>query len=241
MAVPVVEAVAVSRRYMQGGHAFDALLPASFQVWPGDRIALIGASGCGKSTLLQLMADLDRPSGGALSWPALGASGTLRPSKIGMVFQAPSLLPMLSVIENVELPMRLDRAAGGVRQRAAAALDAVGLAGLEDKLPDELSGGQAQRVGIARALAYRPALILADEPTGQLDHVTAQATLGVMLDTLRGSTTALVVATHDPAIAARLDAVWTMSYGRLSALTAAEPTDSEPTDPEPIGGERALQ
>jgi len=227
MTVPVVEAIAVSRRYTQGGQPIDALLPASFRVWPGDRIALIGASGCGKSTLLQLMADLDRPSGGTLSWPALGVSGALRPSRIGMVFQVPSLLPMLSVIENVELPMRLDHAEEEVRSRAVAALEAVGLAGLEDKLPDELSGGQAQRVGIARALAYRPALILADEPTGQLDHVTAQAVLDVMLDTLRGSATALVVATHDPKIAARLEVIWTMSHGRLVALPVAEPIASE--------------
>ena len=222
MTRPVVEATLVSRRYTQGGQDIEALLPASFLVWPGDRIALIGASGCGKSTLLQLMADLDRPSGGVLSWPALGPSGTLRPSSIGMVFQAPSLLPMLSVIENVELPMRLDRSVDGVQARAMTALEAVGLAGLEDKLPDELSGGQAQRVGIARALAYRPALILADEPTGQLDHATAEATIGVMLETLRASATALVVATHDPTVAARLDVVWTMAHGRLTLPATAK-------------------
>jgi ABC-type lipoprotein export system ATPase subunit len=214
-ATPLIEAAGVSRRYTQGDQAIDALLPVSFQVWPGDRIALIGPSGCGKSTLLQLMADLDQPSGGTLSWPGLGASGTLRPQRIGMVFQVPSLLPMLSVIENIELPMRLAGDAQDSRARAVAALGAVGLAGLEDKLPDELSGGQAQRVGIARALAPRPPLLLADEPTGQLDHATAQTVLDVMLDTLRGTQTALVVATHDPTVAARLDVVWTMSYGRL--------------------------
>ncbi len=214
-ATPLIEAAGVSRRYTQGDQAIDALLPVSFQVWPGDRIALIGPSGCGKSTLLQLMADLDQPSGGTLSWPSLGASGTLRPQRIGMVFQVPSLLPMLSVIENIELPMRLAGDAQDSRARAVAALGAVGLTGLEDKLPDELSGGQAQRVGIARALAPRPPLLLADEPTGQLDHATAQTVLDVMLDTLRGTQTALVVATHDPTVAARLDVVWTMSYGRL--------------------------
>lgn len=214
-ATPLIEAAGVSRRYTQGDQAIDALLPVSFQVWPGDRIALIGPSGCGKSTLLQLMADLDQPSGGTLSWPGLGASGTLRPQRIGMVFQVPSLLPMLSVIENIELPMRLAGDAQDSRARAVAALGAVGLTGLDDKLPDELSGGQAQRVGIARALAPRPPLLLADEPTGQLDHATAQTVLDVMLDTLRGTQTALVVATHDPTVAARLDVVWTMSYGRL--------------------------
>ncbi len=215
-AIPLIEAADVSRRFTQGGQTIDALLPALFQVWPCDRIALIGPSGCGKSTLLQLMADLDQPSSGALSWPGLGASGTLRPSRIGMVFQVPSLLPMLSVIENIELPMRLAGAGSESRARAVTALGAVGLAGLEDKLPDELSGGQAQRVGIARALAPRPPLLLADEPTGQLDRATAKTVLDIMLETLRGTQTALVVATHDPTVAARLDVVWTMSYGRLA-------------------------
>lgn len=224
-ATPLIEAAGVSRLYTQGSQTIDALLPASFQVWPCDRLALIGPSGCGKSTLLQLMADLDQPSGGTLSWPGLGASGTLRPSRIGMVFQVPSLLPMLSVIENIELPMRLAGAGQESRERAAAALGAVGLAGLEDKLPDELSGGQAQRVGIARALAPRPPLLLADEPTGQLDHATAQTVLDVMLETLHGTQTALVVATHDPTVAARLDMVWTMSYGRLAIPAPVMPLE----------------
>ena len=215
MPVSVVEAVAVSRRYGQGSHPVEALAAVSFQVMPGDRIALMGPSGSGKSTLLHLMADLDSPSGGSLEWPALGSSGTLRPSRIGMVFQVPSLLPMLSVAENVELPMRLDRCPDAARARAMAALEAVGMAALAEKLPDELSGGQAQRVGIARALANRPALILADEPTGQLDRATAQAVFDTLLGMLEGSPAALVVATHDPAVAARLDAVWTLAHGRL--------------------------
>jgi ABC-type lipoprotein export system ATPase subunit len=223
--IPLIEAADVSRHFTQGGQTIDALLPASFRVWPGDRIALIGPSGCGKSTLLQLMADLDQPSGGILSWPGLGTSGTLRPSRIGMVFQVPSLLPMLSVIENIELPMRLAGDGQNSRVRAAAALGAVGLAGLDDKLPDELSGGQAQRVGIARALAPRPPLLLADEPTGQLDRATAKTVLDVMLETLRGTQTALVVATHDPTVAARLDVVWTMSYGQLAIPVSVGPRE----------------
>jgi len=215
MTVPVVEATAVSRRFSQAGEVVEALQAASFRVMPGDRIALVGPSGSGKSTLLYIMADMDQPSGGTLDWPALGNSGTLRPSRIGMVFQTPSLLPTLSVAENVELPMRLDHCPEGARAKAVAALDAVGLAALADKLPDELSGGQAQRVGIARALAHRPALILADEPTGQLDHAAAQRVFDELLQSLAGSAAALVVATHDPAIAARLDTVWTISHGVL--------------------------
>ncbi len=234
MPIPVVEAVAVSRRYAQAsrseaGQSVEALAAASFRVMPGDRIALMGPSGSGKSTLLHLMADLDTPSAGTLEWPALGDSGTLRPSRIGMVFQTPSLLPMLSVAENVELPMRLGRCPETPRTLALAALEAVGLAAMADKLPDELSGGQAQRVGIARALANRPALILADEPTGQLDHATAQMVFDTLLDVLRGSPAALVVATHDPTIAARLDTVWTLAHGRLSVAGTAMPAgESQP-------------
>lgn len=222
MSIPVVEAVAVSRHYTQVGLIIEALKAASFRVMPGDRIALVGPSGSGKSTLLYLMADIDSPSGGTLDWPALGNSGTLRPSRIGMVFQTPSLLPMLSVEENVELPMRLDHCPEHARTKALAALETVGLATMADKLPDELSGGQAQRVGMARALAHRPALILADEPTGQLDHAAAQMVFDALLHALDGSATALVVATHDPSIAARLDTVWTISHGVLN--TAAEPS-----------------
>ncbi len=222
MTIPVVEAAAVSRRYMQAGPVIEALKPASFKVMPGDRIALVGPSGSGKSTLLYLMADIDSPSGGTLDWPALGNSGTLRPSRIGMVFQTPSLLPMLSVAENVELPMRLDHCPENARAKAMAALETVGLGTMADKLPDELSGGQTQRVGMARALAHRPALILADEPTGQLDHAAAQMVLDTLLHALKGSETALVVATHAPSIAARLDKVWTISHGVLD--TAAEPS-----------------
>jgi putative ABC transport system ATP-binding protein/lipoprotein-releasing system ATP-binding protein len=219
-AVPVIEAAAVARRFPQGGQVLEALHPASFRVMPGDRIALMGPSGSGKSTLLQLMADLDRPSAGRLAWPALGTAGTLRPSRIGMVFQSPSLLPMLSVIENTELPLLLDGRPDGAHAAALQALEAVGLADLADKLPEELSGGQAQRVGIARALAHRPALILADEPTGQLDHATGRQVIDALLSALDGTGAALVVATHDPAVASPLASVWKLAHGHLSVAPA---------------------
>ncbi len=215
MIAPVVEAIAVGRSFQLGGQVVEALRAASFRVLPGDRIALMGPSGSGKSTLLHLMADLDAASTGRLTWPALGEPGTLRPSKIGMVFQAPCLLPMLNLAENVALPMLLDGRIRGAREQALQALDAVGLDGLADKLPGELSGGQAQRVGLARALAGRPNLILADEPTGQLDRATAQHVFDVLLAALEGTDTALVVATHDPVVAARLRTVWRMDHGAL--------------------------
>ena len=213
---PVIEAVGVARRFAQGGQVLEALHPASFRVMAGDRIALVGPSGSGKSTLLQLMADLDAPSAGRLEWPALGAAGALRPSRIGMVFQSPSLLPMLSVVENAELPLLLDGRPDGARAAALRALDAIGLADLADKLPEELSGGQAQRVGIARTLAHRPALILADEPTGQLDHATGRQVVDALLHALDGTGAALVVATHDQSVASRLASVWTIAHGHLS-------------------------
>lgn len=218
--VPVIEAVGVARRFAQGGQVLQALHPASFRVMPGDCIALVGPSGSGKSTLLQLMADLDRPSAGRLVWPALGITGSLRPSRIGMVFQSPSLLPMLNVIENAELPLLLDGRSEGARMAALRALKMVGLADLARKLPEELSGGQAQRAGIARAFVHRPKLILADEPTGQLDHPTGRQVMDALLEAVNDTGAALIVATHDPAVAGRLAMVWKIAHGQLSVPAA---------------------
>ena len=216
MSDALVVGVGVARRFQQGDAVLDALKPASFTVRAGDRIAIVGPSGSGKSTLLQLIADLDTPSAGTLRWPALGASGTLRPGHIGIVFQSASLLPTLSAVENVEVPLRL--LGGQIEPRAAAlrALRSVGLEDIADKLPDGLSGGQAQRVGLARAIALRPRLVLADEPTGQLDQPTAQRAMDALLASLEGSDAALVVATHDPAVAQRLTQVWLMDHGVLT-------------------------
>ena len=211
-----IEGVDVARRFQQGDVVLDALRPASFTVRAGDRIAIVGPSGSGKSTLLQLIADLDTPTSGHLRWPALGASGALRPQHIGIVFQSASLLPTLSAVENVEVPLRLLGGQPETRQSALKALNCVGLAAVADKLPDELSGGQAQRVGLARAIALRPRLVLADEPTGQLDQPTAQLAINALLRSLEGSDAALVVATHDPAVAQRLQVIWRMDNGLLT-------------------------
>ena len=216
MSDALVVGVDVARRFQQGDAVLDALRPASFTVRAGDRIAIVGPSGSGKSTLLQLIADLDTPSAGTLRWPALGASGTLRPRHIGIVFQSASLLPTLNAVENVEVPLRLLGGQADPRQAALSALTSVGLAAIADKLPDELSGGQAQRVGLARAIALRPRLVLADEPTGQLDQPTAQLAMHALLQSLEGSDAALVVATHDPAVAQRLHVIWRMDHGLLT-------------------------
>jgi ABC-type lipoprotein export system ATPase subunit len=211
----LVEGKDVARRFSQGGSDILALRPASFAIRSADRIALLGRSGSGKSTLVHLIAGLDAPTGGALSWPALARDSALRPTYIGIVFQAPSLIPTLSVIENVEVPLRIGGRISSPRTQAMAALEALGLASLADKVPDELSGGQAQRVALARAIALKPRLILADEPTGQLDQSIARQTVNTLLDSLEGSDTAVVVATHDPSVAERMKTTWLMDHGEL--------------------------
>ena len=219
----LVEGKDVARRFSQGGSDILALRPGSFAIRSGERIALLGRSGSGKSTLLHLIAGLDAPTGGALSWPALARDTSLRPTYIGIVFQAPSLIPTVSVIENVEVPLRIGGRNSAPRAQAMAALEALGIAGIADKIPDELSGGQAQRVALARAIALKPRLILADEPTGQLDQSIARQTVDTLLDSLEGSDTAVVVATHDPSVAERMRTTWLMDHGelRLSAEMAS--------------------
>jgi ABC-type lipoprotein export system ATPase subunit len=211
----LVQGKDVARCFSQGGSDILALRPASFAIRSADRIALLGRSGSGKSTLVHLIAGLDAPTGGALSWPALARDSALRPTYIGIVFQAPSLIPTLSVIENVEVPLRIGGRISSPRTQAMAALEALGLASLADKVPGELSGGQAQRVALARAIALKPRLILADEPTGQLDQSIARQTVNTLLDSLEGSDTAVVVATHDPSVAERMKTTWLMDHGEL--------------------------
>ena len=218
MAEILVEGAKVTRRFQQGDVDVYALRPASFMIHAGDRIALLGRSGSGKSTLLHLIADLDAPTSGQLTWPALGRHGALRPKRIGIVFQAPNLIPTLSVVENVELPLRLAGDIPSPRSEAMKALEAVGLVSIADKLPDELSGGQAERVALARAIAPKPRLILADEPTGQLDHQTARRTIDALLRSAEGTDTAIVVATHDSSVAERMSITWLMEHGQLQAV-----------------------
>ncbi|MDE2369867.1 MAG: ABC transporter ATP-binding protein [Burkholderiales bacterium] len=213
----------VARRFGPRDAPIEALRPACFEVRAGERIAVVGPSGSGKSTLLQLIAGLDMPSSGRLDWPGLAPREQLRPRHVGVVFQSPNLLPSLSAAENVEVPLRLLGEHPRPREAALAALDRVGLADLADKLPDELSGGQAQRVGVARAIVLQPRLVLADEPTGQLDHVTAQSVVDALLAALGDSDAALVLATHDETVAARMTTRWRMDHGRL-ALPLGEPS-----------------
>jgi ABC-type lipoprotein export system ATPase subunit len=211
-----VEADGLARWFGTGDRAVVALEPATFSIARAARIALLGPSGSGKSTLLNLIAGLDEPSAGHISWPGLGPRETLRPVALGMIHQFVALIPTLSVAENVALPLRLAHCANQA-EAVQVAIAAVALTELADRLPDELSGGQAQRAGIARVLAHSPKLLLADEPTGQLDQNTGQAALSAILDHAGQHGTTVVVATHDPAIAARMEHIWQMSHGRLIA------------------------
>jgi putative ABC transport system ATP-binding protein/lipoprotein-releasing system ATP-binding protein len=213
---PIVRCSGVARTFGSGPAATVAVQPLDCEVHPGELVALMGPSGSGKSTLLHLIAGLDEPTGGSIAWPALGERPRLRPGPVAMIFQAPSLLPPLTVVENTALPLILEGSdEAEARERALAALERLGLAELADKLPEEISGGQAQRVAAARVLAGRARLVLADEPTGQLDRASGDEVVGALIAAARATGAALVVATHDPRVAGRLERRWEMHGGRL--------------------------
>ncbi|MEU0696816.1 ATP-binding cassette domain-containing protein [Streptomyces niveus] len=206
----LVDCQDAARTFGSGPAAVVAVHGATCQVRAGDRIAVTGPSGSGKSTLLHLLAALEAPTTGTVDRRGVGAGGT------GVVFQGPSLIPALDVAENTALPLVL----AGVpedeaRPRALDALTLVGAADLAGKLPEEISGGQSQRVAVARVLALRPRLVLADEPTGQLDRATGQRIIDVLIAAADEIGAALVVTTHDPAVAERFAERWEMHEGRL--------------------------
>jgi putative ABC transport system ATP-binding protein len=206
----------LSRTYGHGPTAVVAVHSVCCAVGPASRVAVTGRSGSGKSTLLHLLAGLDRPTTGELTWPALGGSPQGRPGLIGVVFQGPSLLPPLDVAENVALPLLLAGVSpGNADSLASAALQRAGVADLAGKLPEELSGGQAQRVAVARVLASAPRLILADEPTGQLDAAHRDEVVSLLVDTADALGAGLVIATHDARVADRLPERWIMDDGRI--------------------------
>ncbi|MEA2149705.1 MAG: putative transport system ATP-binding protein [Solirubrobacteraceae bacterium] len=227
MSPPLVLCAGVDRTYGHGSAATVALAPTDCEVQAGARIALVGPSGSGKSTLLHLMAGLDTPTHGQIGWPAIGAREELQPGRVAVIFQGPSLLPALTVRENVALALVLDGLRDAdARDRADEALALLDLGALADKLPEEISGGQAQRVAVARALAGNPVLILADEPTGQLDRANGAIVVDVLLHAAEHAGAALVVATHDPTVAARFATRWQMHSGHLTTgpRVAEEPS-----------------
>jgi putative ABC transport system ATP-binding protein len=220
--VPIVEARGISRIFPMPAGPVSALRDVTMAVGEGEYVAIAGPSGCGKSTLLHVLGCVDTATSGEvrLEGRDVGAlsdaeRSRIRLAKIGFVFQRFFLLPMLSALENVELPQAEAGAERAERRdRARMLLDYVGLGHRADHRPSQLSGGEMQRVAIARALANQPRLILADEPTGELDQATGEA-IAELFDRLHRDGTAVVVVTHDPSIASRAQRVLRMRDGQI--------------------------
>jgi len=221
----VVRAEGLSRTYGTGDTATRALVDASIEVRVGELVVVRGPSGSGKTTLLNLLGGLDRPDAGRVHLGGTDVTDapadtwvSLRRTTIAYVFQAFALIPHLSAAENIELPLRIAGMAIPERTaRLAELLELVGLDAHANQRPNELSGGQQQRVGIARALANRPRLLIADEPTGQLDSVTAAAMMALISELVHQQGVAAIVTTHDPAIAAVADRVVDLVDGVVTA------------------------
>ncbi|WUH97836.1 ABC transporter ATP-binding protein [Spirillospora sp. NBC_00431] len=221
MTEPMVVVEALTRTFRTGDVEVHALRGASFTVRTGELVAIEGRSGSGKTTLLNLIGGLETPDGGTVrvNGGDVGALGedellTLRREHIGYIFQAHGLIPVLSAAENVEVPLRLVRTPPAERdERVRVLLGLVGLADHAAQRPYELSGGQRQRVAIARALANRPRLLLADEPTGQLDSETAAAIMPLLRAVVASEGVTVIVATHDEALLAEADRVLHLEDG----------------------------
>jgi len=220
----IVETINLGREYQLGSELVVAVRDVSMEVHPGQFIAVVGRSGSGKTTLLNLMAGLDKATSGSvlLEGEDLAEMGEkqlteIRRHKIGFVFQSFGLLPLLSAFENVELPLRISGVRAGQReQRARDALEMVGLTRRSKHRPYELSGGEQQRVAIARAMVTRPPLLLADEPTGELDSTNARSIFGLFTEMVREQGISVVAATHDSTLLAMADEVKEMRDGVMS-------------------------
>jgi len=219
----ILQVESLSKTYMLGRAAIPVLRDVSLAVRAGEVVSIIGASGSGKSTLLHILGALDQPSGGTVRFRgqdlyALSAAQrtVVRARHVGFVFQFYHLLPELDVLENVMLPaLSQNGAAAGLRARAQSLLEAVGLAGRANHLPMELSGGEQQRAALARALMNQPGLVLADEPTGNLDSVTGGQVLEFLFALTRGQRRTLILVTHNIAVARQCDRVLELKDGCL--------------------------
>ena len=212
---------AVSKQYTNGGRIVRAVDGISLDVEPGSSLAITGPSGCGKSTLLALIGGLEAPSEGRIMIGECEISrlserrrARLRRKELGFIFQSDNLLPFLTSVENVGLQVALHGPSGDFSY-CPQLLAAVGMGELADRLPDQLSGGQRQRVAVARAVAHRPRVILADEPTGSLDAANAAALIDLLLSVQQAARATLVVVTHDPCVAARLDRTVAIRDGKI--------------------------
>ena len=225
----VLAAVNVGRVYRLGSEDIVAVDDVSLDVPAGKFIALVGRSGSGKTTLLNLMAGLDQATSGSILFEDRDMADMsenelieLRRHKIGFVFQSFGLLPLLSAFENVELPLRISGAGSREReQRTNEALEMVGLAARSRHRPYELSGGEQQRVAIARAMVIRPSLMLADEPTGELDSSNARAIFGLFAEMVKEEGISVVAATHDSTLLNLADEVLEMRDGRIIERSAS--------------------
>lgn len=219
-----LEASGLNRTYGETAQKLAALKNVSLSVSRGEVVAIMGPSGSGKSTLLFILAGLDQPDAGYVKlahtdWSSLSGStrAQFRRRNCGFIAQGLSLLPQATAAENVEVPLLLDGVEPSQRsRRVSEALERVGLSNFAGSLTDELSGGEQQRVAIARALVLRPAVVLADEPTGSLDSVTAQSVVRYLVEEARERNTAVILVTHDPAIARHAGRIVTMHSGELT-------------------------
>ena len=224
----VLECKDLGRRFSDAGQTLDVLQKVNFQVTAGERVAIIGRSGAGKTTLLQLLGGLDLPDSGTVSVNGKNLAtlsnkerGILRNQALGFVYQFHHLLPEFTALENVAMPLLMRR--DPVSDSLARATEVLTRVGLQDRLehrPGELSGGERQRAAVARALVTRPAVILADEPTGNLDKQTGETVFELMLELNREAGASLIVVTHDLELAARMDRILELDQGTLRPYAA---------------------
>jgi lipoprotein-releasing system ATP-binding protein len=224
---PVIEARTLVKTFEEAGRKLEVLRGVEMTVNRGDRFAIVGASGSGKTTLLQLLGGLDEPSSGdvfvegePMSQLSNVERGRLRNRALGFVYQFHHLLPEFTALENVAMPLLVRGVKAAEAQREAAAL--LSRVGLQERLehrPGQLSGGERQRTAVARALVTRPAAVLADEPTGNLDRPTGERVLELLLELNRAFSTSLVVVTHDPELAHRMDRVLALEDGVLRVVS----------------------
>jgi len=224
MSKAILEVVGLTRSFSQGGETIDVLRGVDLTVGEGEIVALLGPSGSGKSTMLQAVGLLEGGFGGSIRIAGVEASRVdghartvLRRDYLGFVYQFHHLLPDFTATENVVLPQLIrDRPRAEADERAAALLGALGLGHRLTHRPSQLSGGEQQRVAVARALANKPALVLADEPTGNLDEATADVVLAEFLRLVRGEGSAALIATHNERLASKMDRVVRLREGRLA-------------------------
>jgi lipoprotein-releasing system ATP-binding protein len=226
MTEPVLAAIDIKKSFRQGPVTLEVLQGASLAIAPGERVAIVGASGSGKTTLLQILGGLDPPSSGQVLVEGRDIHGmreeergSLRNRALGFVYQFHHLLPEFSALENVAMPLLVRRMpVGSARERARVLLERVGLGERLTHRPHQLSGGERQRAAVARALVTEPRVVLADEPTGNLDGANAAQVFALMLELNRERRTSLVVVTHDTHLASRMERVLTLDQGVLRAL-----------------------